>query len=433
MSTELGQGSEVRRTALPNGIRVVSETMPGLSSETVGVWVGSGSRSETEATAGSTHFLEHMLFKGTRRRSAKEIAQVFDRTGGDANAVTAKEYTSYYARCLVSDLAQVTDTLWDMVLGSVLDAGELERERTVIVDELAMAADDPQEVLFEAYDEVIYAGSSLGRPVGATKEQILALGRDALVDYYAQAYSGPGLVFAAAGGASHQAVVDLVQRATAGLPEFGAGLPGEVPARGGATSAQLGTGFRAGVRHIEKPTEQQGILLGVPGLREWHDDRFTLTVMSGLLGGGMSSRLFQTVREERGLAYSVHTTGSQYSDVGDFGVYAGCAPGAAQQVIDLCYAECVRLAKDGPGEAEVADTAAQISAATVLGMESTAVRMNRLARSELAGQQMLSADELVARVRDVTATDVTQLAQRLFAGPWAMCSVGPANGLTLPE
>lgn len=421
----LGPDGGVFRTVLDNGVRVISETMPGLETETVGVWVGSGSRDETDATAGSTHFLEHMLFKGTRTRTAQDIARAFDRSGGEANAATAKESTAYYARCLVADLPEVTATLWDMVLDSVLDVDEFARERTVIVDELAMSADDPHDVLFDAYDELVYAGSPLGRPVGATKERILALDYSELTQHYRDAYVGPHLVLAAAGGATHDQVVSLAAKATAHLPE----AQGKV----GTTSARETPVFTPGVRHLHRDTEQQGIVMGVEGLKEWHDDRFTLTVLSALLGGGMSSRLFQTVRERYGLAYAVHTVGAQYSDVGDFGIYAGCAPEAAQQVIDLCAAQCRELVEKGTGIAEVADTAAHVSAATVLGMELTAVRMNRLAKCELAGKPLLSAAELVARVREVTPADVQELAERLFGGPWAMCTVGPTGGLVLPR
>jgi len=234
---------------------------------------------------------------------------------------------------------------------------------------------------------------------------------------------GPRLIFSAAGGADHEDLVGLVWRATQHLPE--------AKDHAATTSGRVTPVFSPGERHIARPTEQQGLIMGVAGLHDGHDDRFTLTVLASLLGGGMSSRLFQTVREERGLAYAVHTTGSQYSDVGDFGIYAGCAPAVAQQVVDLCVEQCQRLASDGPMTAEVADTAAQVSAATVLGMESTAVRMNRLAKSELSNRPLVDAAELVERVRGVTAEDVQALAQRLFGGPWALCSLGPADNVRL--
>ena len=397
--------------------------MPGLGSETIGIWVGSGSRSETERTAGSTHFLEHMLFKGTRQRTARDIAREFDRLGGEANAVTAKEYTAYYSRCLIDDLDRAAEVLCDMVFNSLLDPVEFERERKVIIDELAMAADDPVDVLYEHYDSIIYRGSGLGRPVGATKQRIEQLDQRELVEHYAHAYTGPRIVIAAAGGAEHEAVVQACRRAAEHLP-----------APVGGTSAAVHAGEPAPVFHADrsalvKPTEQQVLLAGVEGLHLGHPDRFTLAVLQMLLGGGMSSRLFQSIREERGLAYSVHCAGSQFSDIGDFGIYAGCAPEDAPEVLRLIRAECAELAENGPTPAEVADTASASAASAVLAMESSAVRMNRLGRSELTGQPLLTTDEIVERTRSVTPEDVRELAARLFSSEWALATVGPRDDL----
>lgn len=411
------------RSVLPSGIRVVTETMPALASETVGVWVDSGSRDETDLTAGSTHFLEHMLFKGTTSRSAKQIAQIFDRTGGESNAVTSKEYTCYFARCLVDDLPPVTELLWDMVLNATLDAQEFERERGVIVEELAMAADDPTDVLYEAFDTLVYPDHPLGRPVGATKEQVRRLAHGVLHDHYSAAYIGPRLVFTAAGGASHEQIVELVAQATAHLP---AAAPEAV------RPSRTAPAFASGAACIGRDTEQQGIIIGMPGLSEGDERRFAFSVMFSLLGGGMSSRLFQSVREERGLAYSVHGIASRYSDSGQFGMYAGCAPQAAQDVIDLCVAEFERLAGQLPGEDEVADIVAQAAGSMMLSLESSAVRMNRLARAELAGMPLESPQELLDTVRQVTPADVSAIAADLAAGPRALATIGPREDLRLP-
>lgn len=411
------------RSVLPSGIRVVTETMPALAAETVGVWVDSGSRDETDLTAGSTHFLEHMLFKGTTSRSAKQIAQIFDRTGGESNAVTSKEYTCYFARCLVDDLPPVTELLWDMVLNATLDAQEFERERGVIVEELAMAADDPTDVLYEAFDTLVYPDHPLGRPVGATKEQVRRLAHGVLHDHYAAAYIGPRLVFTAAGGASHEQIVELVAQATAHLPDA---------APEAVRPSRTAPAFASGTACIGRDTEQQGIIIGMPGLSEGDERRFAFSVMFSLLGGGMSSRLFQSVREERGLAYSVHGIASRYSDSGQFGMYAGCAPQAAQDVIDLCVAEFERLAGQLPGEDEVADIVAQAAGSMMLSLESSAVRMNRLARAELAGMPLESPQELLDTVRQVTPADVSAIAADLAAGPRALATIGPREDLRLP-
>ncbi|GAA4395546.1 MULTISPECIES: pitrilysin family protein [Brevibacterium] len=422
----LGEGSSVYRSVLPSGIRVISETMPGLESETVGIWVDSGSRDEAPTAAGSTHFLEHMLFKGTPQRSARRIAEEFDRTGGESNAVTAKEYTCYFSRCLVDDVDHITALLWDMVLHSTLDAREFERERGVILEELAMSADDPGEVLYDAFDEFVYAGHPLGRPVGARKEQIRALDHRTLLDHYAHDYVGPRLVFAAAGGAEHSAVVEMVARATADLPELSS-APGA-----GLRPVRTPPEFHGGVHTVVKDTEQQGIILGMPGLPEADDERFTMTVLYSLLGGGMSSRLFQEIREERGLAYSVHCIASTHADSGQFGIYAGTSPASAQQVIDLCAAELDRLATTVPGRDEVEAIVSQVAGSTVLGLESSAARMNRLARAELYGRPLQTPSELIDRVRAVTPEQVTALAERLAAGPRALVTCGPGAGFELP-
>lgn len=431
-----GEGGRIERTVLPGGIRIITETVPGLQSETVGVWVGSGSRHESERAAGSTHFLEHMLFKGTTTRSPRDIARGLERTGGDSNAVTAKEYTCYYARCLVSDLDSVGALLWDMVLRSTLDIDEFERERGVIIEELAMAADDPTDQLFEDFEQLTFADQPLGRPVGATREQIRALEHAVLREHYADAYAGPGLVFAAAGGASHAEVVDQVIRHSAGAAPAPSGgtPPGTVSV---ATAGTRATGtsaavFTPGTHLRRRDTEQQGLLLGTLGLREGHPDRFTHLVASNLLGGGMASRLFQRIREEHGLAYSVQTVLSQYSDAGLFGVYAGCAPEAADQVLELVGAELTALADTTPGEDEVDDVVAQLAGGTVLGLESTAVRMNRIARHELTGLPLMRADELIAAVRAVTPEDIRAHVRGLVEQEWALAGVGPRDDLALP-
>ncbi|WP_029089908.1 M16 family metallopeptidase [Brevibacterium album] len=442
MSTLLssGEGSRIERTVLPGGIRVITETVPGLQSETVGVWVGSGSRHEPAGSEGSTHFLEHMLFKGTSTRTAREIASGLERTGGDSNALTAKEHTCYYARCLVSDLDHVSELLWDMVLDSQLDAGEFERERGVIIEELAMAADDPTDQLYEDFEELVWSGQALGRPVGATKEQIRTLDHAVLLDHYSAAYAGPGLVFAAAGGASHAEVVDQVARHSAvGLDRRaagrqGAGLRGVEPQRTAAAgpSAASRARFTPGLHVRVRETEQQGLLLGAQGLPDGHEKRFPNIVLANLLGGGMSSRLFQVIREERGLAYTVHTVLNEYSDAGTFAVYAGCAPEAADEVLALTAAELARAARETAEADEVADIVAQLAGSTVLGMESTAVRMNRIARHELTGLPLLPPEELISRVRAVTPGDVRAHAEEIFSGPWALAAVGPRADLSVP-
>ena len=430
--------------------------MPGLASETIGIWVAAGSRDESAETAGSTHFLEHMLFKGTGSRDAKTIAAAFDRTGGDSNAITAKELTCYYSRCLVTDLPNITGLLVDMVSNSQLDVEEFERERGVIIEELAMSADDPGDVLFDDFDSLVFGSHSLARPVGATKDQIRVLGHHTVIDHYQSTYIPPRLVIAAAGGATHEEVLAMVDDALAeaglgsradvwsgaGNGVHGAGPVGTGDSNGGAASVAKGShlagaarvrpDFQAGVSHTVKDIEQLGILLGCEGLPEGDDDRFVYSVMLTMLGGGMSSRLFQSVREERGLAYAVNCVASQFTDTGTFGIYAGCTAENAQAVVDLAVSEWDRLAQETPSQFELDEIVSQLSGSMVLGLESSAARMNRLARSEIFGLPLESPMDLIERVRSVTAEDVSEMAGRLLSRPKALALVGPAAEVELP-
>lgn len=442
--------------------------MPGLASETIGIWVAAGSRDESAETAGSTHFLEHMLFKGTGSRDAKSIAAAFDRTGGDSNAITAKELTCYYSRCLVTDLPNITGLLVDMVSNSQLDIEEFERERGVIIEELAMSADDPGDVLFDDFDSLVFGSHSLARPVGATKDQIRVLGHHTVIDHYQSTYIPPRLVIAAAGGATHEEVLAMVEDALAeaglgsradvwsgaGTGVDGAGTMDTGDADGGAASVDTGGAdggaasvakgshlggaarvrpeFHSGKSHTVKDIEQLGIMLGCEGLPEGDDDRFIYSVMLTMLGGGMSSRLFQSVREERGLAYAVNCVASQFTDTGTFGIYAGCTAENAQAVVDLAMSEWDRMAQETPSQFELDEIVSQLSGSMVLGLESSAARMNRLARSEIFGLPLESPMDLIERVRSVTAEDVSEMAGRLLSRPKALALVGPAAEVELP-
>lgn len=424
--------------------------MPGLASETIGIWVAAGSRDESTETAGSTHFLEHMLFKGTPTKDAKAIAAAFDRTGGDSNAITAKELTCYFSRCLVTDLSDITALLVDMVSNSNLDAEEFERERGVIIEELAMSADDPGDVLFDDFDQLIFGDHPLARPVGATKDQIRVLGHHTLLEHHSTTYVPPRLVIAAAGGATHDEVLGMVEDAlaeagigsesashawdspAAGRPAAAAGVGDATDGRAHVRGAREVPQFHSGRSHTVKDTEQLGILLGCEGLEEGHPDRFVYSVLLTMLGGGMSSRLFQSVREERGLAYAVNCVASQFTDFGTFGIYAGCTPENGQAVVNLALAEWDRLAQEAPSRSEVDAIVSQLSGSMVLGLESSAARMNRLARSEIFGIPLESPLDLIERVRSVTAEQVSTMAGDLMSRPKSLSLVGPQTDLALP-
>ena len=429
-------GAIVRRTVLPGGVRVLSEAMPGLRSATFGCWVGVGSRDEAQGHHGSTHFLEHLLFKGTGRRSAMEIASAFDAVGGEANAVTGKEHTCYYARVLDEDLTLAVDVLVDMVTSATLAPDDVESERGVILEELAMNDDDPSDVVHERFAELVLGEHPLGRPIGGTAATIEAIGRQDILDHYSQHYGSPGLVITAAGGLDHDRLcallADELARTGWSLDPAQAPLPrrsvtDEVPVAPGTSDPQADQQGRPRGRQlvVKRPIEQANVVLGTTGLTATDERRHVLSVLNGVLGGGMSSRLFQEIRERRGLAYSVYSFASGYSDAGYFGLYAGCAPGKVDEVVTLLSAGLDDLAEHGLTGDELARAHGQICGGLVLGLEDSGSRMSRLGKAELVHGEYLTLDESLARVRAVTAEAVQELARDLAARPRSLAVVGP--------
>lgn len=416
-------GALVRRTVLPGGVRVLTESMPGLRSATVGAWVGVGSRDETDGHHGSTHFLEHLLFKGTARRSAMDIAEAFDAVGGEANAATGKEHTCYYARVLDADVPMAVDVIADMVTSARIDADELETERGVILEELAMNDDDPSDVVHEQFAAAVLGGHPLGRPIGGTPATIRAVPRDAVWEHYREHYRPETLVVTAAGGVDHDALCAQVADAlaTGGWPLD----PQAGPVDRRARSDDGGLPTQGAELDVRRTTEQANVILGTTGLTATDDRRFTLSVLSAVLGGGMSSRLFQEIRERRGLAYSVYCFSSGHADTGVFGLYAGCAPGKVDEVLALLAEGWERLAQDGISEAELRRSVGQLSGGLVLGLEDTGSRMSRLGKAELVHGELLSQEESLMRIRAVTAEDVRELAADLAVRPRSVVRVGP--------
>lgn len=432
ISGQLG-GAVVRRSVLPGGVRVLTESMPGQRSATIGFWVGVGSRDETEGQHGSTHFLEHLLFKGTKRRTALEIASAFDEVGGESNAATAKESTCYYARVLDTDLPMAIDVIADMVTSAVIDPAELEQERDVILEEIAMDGDDPMDVAHEKFVAAVLGEHALGRPIGGTPEAIKAVPRASVWDHYQKHYRPETLVITAAGGLDHDTVCALVLDAlrTAGWSLDAGVVP--VPRRSSDPVSVSGT---AGLHVINRQVEQANIILGCPSLRATDPRRFVMSVLNSILGGGMSSRLFQEIREKRGLVYSTYSFASSYADTGYFGMYAGCAPAKVGQVIGLLEAELEKLAEHGVSEEELKKALGQLSGGIVLALEDSGSRMSRLGRAELVTGEYLDIDESLARIRQVTAAEVQDLARELAAAPRTITVVGPFEetetfGLTL--
>jgi len=430
LTFEAAGGATVRRTLLPSGVRVLSEAVPGARSATIGFWVAVGSRDEHPAEAGhpatfgSTHFLEHLLFKGTERRSALDIAISFDAVGGEHNALTAKEYTCYYAKVQDRDLLMAVDVLADMFTSSVLDPDEFENERGVILEELSMAGDDPADVANERFFEAVLGDHPLGRPIGGSPETIRAARRDAVLEHYRANYRPQDLVVTVAGAVDHDRLIERLE------PALVAG--GWELDRSGAPEARRATvpavlAGRQPVTIVERPLEQVNLLLGVPGLVATDPRRPTLSVLNTVFGSGMSSRLFQEVRERRGLAYSVYSFGAGYSDAGVFGMYAGCAPLKAPTVAALMRAELERVADHGVTAAELERAAGQLGGASALALEDSDSRMSRLGRAELTLGEFQDLDEALRRISLVTADDVRELAADLVTRPWSLVAVGAAE------
>jgi len=416
----------VRRTVLPSGVRVLSEQMPGARSTTIGLWVAVGSRDESDADRGSTHFLEHLLFKGTPTRSALDIAVAFESVGGEHNAATAKEYTCYYARVRDVDLDDAIDVLTDMVASSTLDPVEFETERGVILEELAMADDDPADMAGERLFEAVFGEHPLGRPIGGSPESIRAARRDDVDRHYRANYRPRDLVVSIAGAVDHDRALD---RVTAALAR--AGWPTDaappVPRRDDRPVALVGG---EALQVVRRPLEQATVLLGLPGLAVGDDRRPALAVLNSVLGGGMSSRLFQEIRERRGLAYSVYSFAPSYSDAGLFGLYAGCTPGNAGDVARLMLDELAGLATDGITDDERRRALGQLGGAAALALEDSDTRMNRLGRAEITTGEFVDLDASLERVEAVTSDDVRSLAVHLLSGPLSTVVVGEVDEST---
>jgi len=413
--------SLVRRTVLPSGVRILSERVPGARSATVGYWVAVGSRDETPSTYGSTHFLEHLLFKGTTTRTALDIAVSFDAVGGEHNAMTAKEYTCYYAKIQDRDLPMAVDVISDMLTSSLLDPAEFETERGVILEELAMADDDPGDVTSERFFEAVLGDHALGRPIGGSPETIAAATRDSVWNHYRANYRAQDLVITVAGAVDHDELVAGVtaalRRADWNLDAAAAPVPrrsasGDLIERGSALSV------------VQRPIEQANILLGVEGLAASDPRRATLAVLNSVLGGGMSSRLFQEIREKRGLAYSVYSFSPSYSDAGLFGIYAGCSPSKAGQVTELMLGEFRKLATTGVSADELRRANGQLSGASALALEDSDTRMSRLGRAELTMGEYVDLDESLRRLDLVTADGIRELAEELVSRPLSVAAVG---------
>ena len=412
-------GGRVERTELPGGLRVLTETMPGVLSATLGIWVAVGSRDEPAEIAGSSHFLEHLLFKGTTSRSALEIATAMDAVGGEMNAFTAKEHTCYYANVLASDLPLAVTLLSDLVTEACNTPADLESERTVVLEEIAMRDDEPSDAVHDLFAETLFGNTPLGRSVLGTVESIEGLTRDDVDGWYRARYTVPSIVVTAAGRVDHQQVLDLVTAA------FGHRLSGDsrpAPLRSG-DPAPLRPARPVGL--ISRRTEQTHVLLGAPAMGRLDERRYAAAVLDAAVGGGMSSRLFQEIREKRGLVYTVGSSLTHYAGAGAFSVYAGCSKKRVPEVLQLIRDELARVAANGITAEEVARSRGQLKGGLVLGLEDTGSRMSRLGKSELSFGEYLPVRDVLARIGSVDEDEVRAVAADLFARETCLAVVGP--------
>ena len=417
--------STIRRTVLPGGLRVISEALPGSRSATLGLWTGVGSRDETPSLAGATHFLEHLLFKGTGRRSALDISAELDAVGGELNAFTGKEYTCYHARVLADDVPLAVDVICDMVTSSLVPAHEVESERSVILEEIAMHDDDPDDVVHDAFVAQLYGDTPLGRPITGTVESINALSRRQITGYYRRRYTADSLVFAAAGNVDHTRLVRWVRRSFDRADALGAPdrRPADVrrPVRPITSSA--------GTRLVERPTEQTSFVLGMPAFPRDDPRRYALAVLNATIGGGTSSRLFQEVREIRGLAYTIYSFTAQHVDAGYLALAGGCMPSKLGDVLGICRDEIAKIAAAGITVDELQRAKGQMRGGLVMGLEDSASRMMRLGKSELVPGGLTSIDASLAAIDAVELDDVHLVAQQVLDVEPTLAVVGPKRAL----
>jgi len=428
LDATISGGARLRRSVHPSGVRIFTEAVPGAASSSVGFWIGVGSRDEENVAFGSTHFLEHLLFKGTPRRSAMDIAEAFDRVGGEHNALTAKEHTCYYAKVQDRDLEMAIGVLADMVSSSLIDPNEFDVERRVILEELAMADDDPSDVAHERVTEAVMGDHPLGRPIGGSPETIKSAERDQVVAHYQRYYRPEELVVTVAGALSHDEVVSWV---LAALEECGWSLSEQsapVPRRDTSRASLHSIPAR---QVIHRPLEQSMVVLSMPGLTQTDPRRPAQAILTTVLGGGMSSRLFQEVREKRGLAYSVYAFASNYSDAGMFGMGGGTSPDHASEVALLMRDLFMEIVEKGITRHEWERTRGNLQGSSSLALESTDARMVRLGRSELHMGEFVDRDEALRRLDLVTLEDVQELAVELARNPLSAVTVGAVNDSVL--
>lgn len=418
------QGGLVKRTVLPSGIRIITEKMPTVRSAAIGVWVNVGSRDEIAAQTGSAHYLEHLLFKGTKNRTALEISSAIDAVGGEMNAFTSKEVTCFYTRVLDTSVPTAIDVLVDMITSATITSIDVDQERTVVLEEIAMRDDDPADIVHETFAKAMYGDAPLGRSILGTVENISSLTRRSIFGFYKKYYTPDRLVVSVAGNVDHAQIVKLVRNAFA---KGGVDLGATESAPFVSANKKAKVNRAGGFVKFDKDTEQANVVIGVPGIDRSDERRYILNVLNSALGGGMSSRLFQEVREKRGLVYTVYSFAQQFQDAGMAGIYAGCNPKNLTTVREVCANVLADIVENGITKAELEKAKGQVSGGMVLGLEDTGSRMSRNARSELNFGYLTSVSEVLDRVSAVTLEDVHSLAHHLWSQEPMTAVVGPAE------
>jgi len=415
----------VRRTVLPSGLRIVTEEVPSVRSAAIGIWVNVGSRDETPAVAGASHFLEHLLFKGTTRRSALEITATVEAVGGEMNAFTSKEYTCFYARVIDTDLPMAIDVVSDLITSSIVSALDVDAERKVVLEEIAMRDDDPSDLVHDLYAETYYGDTTLGRPILGTIKSIKEMSRGSVFNYYKKKYLPQDLVVAVAGNIKHKRVVAMVEEALSrdnfldvkGAPQIRPNTPVK-------TKPVQSVGL------LTRKTEQAHMFYGMEGVARADDRRFAMGVLASALGGGMSSRLFQEIREKRGLAYSVYAYAQQFAGSGQIGFYAGCNPSKAIEVVEIIREVLADVAENGMSHEEIERAKGAVRGSLVLSQEDSASRMSRIGKNEIVYGQVMGFDDILKAIARVNPTDVREIASEYLTKSPTLALVGPFKNET---
>ena len=410
----------VVRTVLPSGLRIVTEEVPSVRSAAIGIWVNVGSRDETPAVAGASHFLEHLLFKGTTRRNALEISATIEAVGGEMNAFTSKEYTCFYARVIDTDLPMAIDVVSDLITSSIVSALDVDAERKVVLEEIAMRDDDPGDLVHDLYAETYYGDTQLGRPILGTIKSISDMTRSSVFNYYKKKYLPQDLVVAVAGNIKHKRVVAMVEEALSrdnfldviGTPQIRPNTPVK-------TKPMQSVGL------LTRKTEQAHMFYGMEGVARSDERRFAMGVLASALGGGMSSRLFQEIREKRGLAYSVYAYAQQFAGSGQIGFYAGCNPTKAIEVVEIIREVLADVAENGMSHEEIERAKGAVRGSLVLSQEDSGSRMSRIGKNEIVYGQVMGFDDILKAISRVNPTDIREIAGEFLTKSPTLALVGP--------